>query len=66
MSARRRHCPGGCGRTLRQTVFACKDCWASMPASLRRPISSTIGKPPSPSKTAAWNDGAAHFARRGV
>lgn len=64
MSAKRRRCPGRCGRSLRADRFACAECWARLPHSFRLPILSTNGKPPSKSKTAAWDDAANYLGSR--
>jgi len=43
-------CPGGCGRQVKHSLFACRDCWRRLPADLRRPITGNYGR-----------DAAAHF-----
>lgn len=63
MKARRKQCPGGCGRVLRRTMFSCSECWCKLPPPIQRPISATIGKPLSPSKIQAWSVGAAFLGR---
>lgn len=31
-------CPGGCGRTVPNHLFACRPCWFRLPHGLRQPI----------------------------
>lgn len=31
-------CPGGCGRTVHNAWFACRQCWRRLPPSLQTPI----------------------------
>jgi hypothetical protein len=33
-----RECPGGCGRRVPPGLYACRECWGSLPPSVRRKI----------------------------
>lgn len=35
---RTHHCPGRCGRTVPNHMFACRVCWLRLPRDLRQPI----------------------------
>jgi len=39
-------CPGGCGHQVPRHHFACRNCWARLPADLRQPISTTYQRDP--------------------
>lgn len=45
MSARRHHCPGGCGRTPLVRTYICPACMSTLPRTLARSIIATTGKP---------------------
>lgn len=34
-------CPGGCGRTVPRVLFACRQCWRRLPATLRQAVNHT-------------------------
>ncbi len=48
MSATHR-CPGRCGQSVPNDLFACSACWQQLPASLQQPITGTAGLPMSDS-----------------
>ena len=66
MKNTRRTCPGNCGKFVRRNLFACKECFASLPFHLRRPILATAGKPQSTGKAVAWVNGAQFHGNRGL
>lgn len=37
-------CPGGCGARVPDRLFACRGCWARLPAELKRPIRANYGR----------------------
>jgi len=58
-------CPGGCGRTVANRLYACGPCWRALPADLKRAIHATAHDPLlSPARTAAFGGAAAFYAAR--
>lgn len=60
---RNRMCPGGCGRVLRQSLFACKRCLGTLPPSVQQMIHAAAGKPAA-TRAGVWADGVQYFAWR--
>lgn len=41
----RHRCPGGCGRNVRDAMFACYDCWGALPRADQQAIYATATLP---------------------
>ena len=44
-SAKRHPCPGGCGRTVDNKLFACGGCWYRLPGSIKAGVTATAHLP---------------------
>lgn len=43
MPDRSHDCPGGCGRDIVNTQYACPACWLRLPQSIRTALAQTFG-----------------------
>jgi hypothetical protein len=55
-------CPGRCGRSVANHLYACGRCWRKLPAQLQQAIRTTVGQPVlSPARTGAFTTAAAFY-----
>ena len=55
-------CPGRCGRSVANHLYACGRCWRKLPAQLQQAIRTTVGQPVlSPARTRAFTAAAAFY-----
>jgi hypothetical protein len=55
-------CPGRCGRTVPNDLYACGGCWRKLPGQLRRAIRASARDPVlSPARSRAFTDAAAFY-----
>jgi hypothetical protein len=55
-------CPGRCGRTVPNHLYACRSCWRKLPGELQRAIRATAADPAlSPARTRAFTAAAAFY-----
>ena len=57
-------CPGRCGRSVANHLYACGRCWRKLPAQLQQAIRTTVGQPVlSPARTRAFTAAARYRER---
>jgi hypothetical protein len=58
-------CPGGCGRSVPNRLYACGPCWRALPREIQRAIHATVHDPLlSPKRTATFTAASAYYAAR--
>lgn len=58
-------CPGRCGRSVSNHLYACERCWRSLPAQLQQAIRANVEQPVlSPARTRAFSAAAEFYTCR--